>query len=207
MNIKKKVTEAPHYLADYLLNLHPGQPIGIYVSQENIDRAVQGDKRNCAVVLAIFTAIDATYRAEVEGNHVFIWIDHGNEKWQLEFYMTEEVWNLARQFDKNRSDVQPAMLTINFRSGVQKNRIRTSSRRVHKYEPTAPKAVVESQVLSKPVAVAQEAPASEPETETLTTSQPIVKPISVPGQRTTLAKTAKASSRWDREGFYTKKAS
>jgi len=185
------------YTAKDLLSLTPGKRIMIYVSQENIDNAIVGDKRNCAFVRAIHSAIESAYRAEVAGNHVYIWIEHGNEKWELEFYMTEEVWTLASTFDEDRTLLHPTTLPIHFRAGKQKNRQRQTSRAVHKYRPdlpgVTPRATVESQVLSKSEGKAPETNLSE--------AKPVVKPISVPGSRPRTPN-GPPKSRWAREDFY-----
>jgi hypothetical protein len=203
------------YTARDLLSLTPGQRILIYVSQENIDKAEPGDKRNCAFVWACHSAIESCYRAEVAGNHVYVWIDYGDEKWELEFYMTEEVWNLANMFDKNRADVHPATIPIHFHAGKQKNRRSQSSRPVHtrdvqKYKPGPAKVKVESQTITKmgndPKVSHEPAlhgPVSHgPISHGPVSHEPIVKPISVPGQRSAINGPPK--SRWDRGQFYTK---
>jgi hypothetical protein len=183
---KTKVTPVIviRYFAEDLLKLTPGQPVKIGVIQEHIDKAKPGDRRNCAFVVAIHAACDAVYRAEVAGNDVYIWLDVKGVKWRLAFYMTEEVWGLATKFDEDKSKVKPVTIPIHFHEGKVVNRVRGKTRAVHKYEPTvAPKAKLESQVLSA-------APDSE---------GPVIKPISVPGQK---AANAKAQSRWAREHYY-----
>jgi hypothetical protein len=183
------------YNAKDWLKLNPGQAVQITVTQRNIDEATPGDNRNCAFVRAIHGACSEVYRAEVEGNHVYIWIDISGEKWKLMFYMTQEVWKLATQFDKDRTDVEPVTLPICFHEGEQVNRVSKNTRKVHQFEPDVgpgPKAKLESQVLS-----------AMPE--------PVIKPISVPGERAAraAAKAAakKTQSRWAREGYIKSKKS
>jgi hypothetical protein len=197
-------TSFVRYTAKDLLGLTPGRRITIYVSQENIDDAIPGDKRNCAFVRALHSAIESCYRAEVAGNHIYVWIDFGDEKWELEFYMSEEAWDLANMFDINRSDVHPTVISIHFRSGKQKNRQRKSSRRVEKFRPGPPKATLVSQILSKAENDIKEAPKAENNNKEVVETKPIVKPISVPGQKA--AQNGLPKSRWAVEGYYRKTA-
>ncbi len=184
-----RLTGLIRYTGDDLLGLTPGKRIEVYVSQENIDIADAGDKRNCAFVRAVHSAVESCERAEVAGNHVHIWIKHGDDRWMLEFYMTEEVWNLANMFDKDRDNVHPATIPIHFRLAKQTNRARNSSRNVYKNKPDAPGAKLVSQVLADAKDKIEEGG-----------KLPVVKPISVPGQRAAALK-EKAKSRWAREDF------
>ena len=182
------------YTASDLLALTPGQRVLVDVLQEHIDLAEAGNKRNCAFVRALHSAIESCYRAEVSGNHVYVWIKYGDEKWMLEFYMTEEVWTLANMFDSNRQDVHPTTIPIHFRLGKQTNRQRKTSRDVHKHKPDAPGAKLESQVL-----VAK----NEGGITKMEPIKPIVKPIAVPGQKA--SPNGLLKSRWVREDFIIRK--